>query len=159
VWLPWTRRRALNERGAVVFEFALVAPLLLALLLGIFTGGQAYTRNISLVEAVQEGARYGASLPLGTGASAITTWESGVRNRVVSASGGELVSADVCVKFVLPTGGSDCGVSDPPGAANEPTVHLVKVSATKSATLEFFFFKMNRLMNPSLAARFERDTG
>jgi hypothetical protein len=143
----------------VFLEFALVLPLLMALFLGIFTGGQAYTDNISLVEAVREGARYGASLPLGTGASAISNWESGVRSRVVSASGGELVAADVCVKLVLPTGASDCGVSDPAGAANEATVHLVKVSATRSTKLEFFFFSMNRVMNPRLAARFERDTG
>jgi hypothetical protein len=155
----WSRRPAQDERGSVFLEFSLVLPLLLSLVLGIFTGGRAYTSNIALIESVREGARYGASLPLGTGASAVTTWESGVRDRIVSASGGELAAVDVCVKFALPTGASDCGVADPPGASNEPNVHLVKVSATKSTTLQFFFFSMNRLMNPRLAARFERDTG
>lgn len=148
-----------DERGAVVVEFGLVLPLLLALFLGIFSGGQAYSDKISLIEAVREGARYGASLPLGTGATPVTTWETGVRDRVVNASGGELVAANVCVKLVLPTGATDCGIADPPGAANEPTVHLVKVSATRSTKLEFFFFTMNPLMNPQQVARFERDTG
>lgn len=137
----------------------MVLPLFLALVLGIFTGGHAYSDKISLMEAVREGARYGASLPLGTGPTAVTSWETGVRNRLVEASGGEVAAGDVCVKLVLPTGGSDCGLSDPPGAANEPTVHLVKVSATKPAKLEFFFFSTDTVMRGKLVARFERDTG
>ena len=148
-----------GERGSVLVEFTIVLPLLLALILGIFTGGQAYSDKISMVEAVREGARYGASLPLGTGGSAVSTWEAGVRSRVVEASAGGLASADVCVKFVLPVGGSDCGLADPPGASNEPTIHLVKVSATKPATLEFFVFRMDKVMTGKLVARFERDTG
>lgn len=157
--LSWTRRLRRNEQGAVFLEFALVLPLLFSLLLGIFTGGQAYGDKISLVEAVREGARYGASLPLGTGASPVTTWESAVKSRVVSASGGSLASGDVCVKFALPTGGTDCGLGDPPGATNEPSVHLVKVSATRGVTLQFFFFTMRKTMDGRLTARFERDTG
>lgn len=153
------RRPPTTDRGGVVVEFALVLPVFLALVLGIFTGGQAYTDKISLTEAVREGTRYGASLPLGSGPTAVTDWESGVRARVVEASGGDVASADVCVKFVLPTGGADCGLNDPPGALNEPTVHLVKVSATKEATLEFFFFKTDTVMSGKLVARFERDTG
>ena len=31
----------------------------------------------------------------------------------------ELTAANVCVRLVLPTGGNDCGVPDPPGAAGE----------------------------------------
>jgi hypothetical protein len=78
---------------------------------------------------------------------------------VVEASGGDVAAGDVCVKLVLPTGGSDCGLADPPGASNEPTVHLVKVSATRPATLEFFFFQTDTVMRGELVARFERDTG
>lgn len=148
-----------TQRGAVFLEFALVLPLLLSMVLGIFTGGLTYTHKISVVEAVREGARYGASLPLGTGASAVSTWEAAVRERVVNASAGEIAAADVCVKFVLPTGGSDCGLADPPGATNEPAVHLVKVRATKPGRIEFFFFTNNLVLQGKLVARFERDTG
>lgn len=148
-----------NERGAVFVEFTIVLPVLLALVLGIFSGGRSYSDKINLIEAVREGARYGASMPMGTGAGAVTTWESGVRSRVVQASGGDVASGDICVKFVLPTGGADCGLGDPPGASNEPTVHLVKVSATKPATLEFFFFRTSTVMTGKLVSRFERDTG
>ena len=138
-------------------EFAIVLPLLMALVLGIYTGGLAYTNKISLVEAVREGARYGASLPVGT--TPVATWEAGVKDRVVSASGGDLALADVCVKYALPIGGSDCGVADPPGASNEPAVHLVKVSATKQAKIEFFFYTSEPLLRGKIVARFERDTG
>jgi len=153
------RHRFGSERGAVFLEFAMVLPLLMSLVLGIYTGGLAYTHKISLVEAVREGARYGASLPVGT--TPVSTWEAGVRERVVSASGGEVAFADVCVKLVLPTpgGASHCGISDPPGASGEPAVRLVKVSATKQAKIEFFFFTSDPVLQGKIVARFERDTG
>lgn len=143
----------------MLVEFALVLPLLLALFLGIFTGGLAYSKKLGLMEAVREGARFGASLPMGSGAGAVTAWEDLVKNRVVASSGGEVGYADICVKFVLPTGGTDCGLADPSGASNEPNIHLVKVSATQPATLEFFFFKSDKVLQGKLVARFERDTG
>jgi len=146
----------------VFLEFAIVMPLLMALVLGIYTGGLAYTNKISLIEAIREGARYGASLPLGT--TPVATWETNVRNRVVSASGGEVAFNDVCVQFAtpgapLPSGHCNPGIADPPGASNEPAVHLVKVSATKQAKIEFFFFTSQPLLRGQIVARFERDTG
>jgi Flp pilus assembly protein TadG len=143
----------------VFLEFALVLPLLMSLVLGIYTGGQAYTDKIGLVEAVREGARYGASLSLGTDANALTTWKSRVVNRVVDASGGDIPAADVCVEYASPSTATACGLSDPAGASNEPGVHLVKVSATKPAKMEFFFFTRNVTLVGKLVARYERDTG
>jgi Flp pilus assembly protein TadG len=148
-----------SERGAIFVEFALVLPLLMSLVLGIYTGGQAYTNKIGLVEAVREGARYGASLEMGEDVNALTTWKALVRNRVVDASGGDVLAADVCVEWVLPTGGTACGAADPAGASNEATVHLVKVSATKPAKMEFFFFTKETTLRGQLVARYERDTG
>ena len=157
--LPHRRRPGQSERGAVFLEFALVLPLLMSLVLGIYTGGQAYTNKIGVVEAVREGARYGASLEMGEDVNALTTWKALVRNRVVDASGGDVLAADVCVEWVLPIGGTDCGVADPAGASNEATVHLVKVSATKPAKMEFFFFTKQTTLRGQLVARYERDTG
>lgn len=159
--MPFPRRQCHrhSERGAVFLEFALVLPLLMSLVLGIYTGGQAYTNKIGLVEAVREGARYGASLEMGEDVNALTTWKALVRNRVVDASGGDVLAADVCVDWVLPTGGTACGLTDPPGASNEATVHLVKVSATKPAKMEFFFFTKQTTLRGQLVARYERDTG
>lgn len=140
-------------------EFVLVLPLLFALILGITTGGQAYSTKISMVEAVREGARFGAVTKLGTGVTAVADFEATVKSRVVAAGAGSLEGGDVCVKLVLPTGGNDCGMSDPAGATAEPGVHLVKVSASKPATIQLFFHSATTTLNARLAARYERDTG
>ena len=145
------------EAGSTLVEFALVAPLVMALALAVFTGGAAYVRKIALIDSVRDGARYGSTLPLGTGAGAAAAWEDRVRSRVVGASGGELTAADVCVRLALPSGGNDCGVSDPPGSSSESTVHVVKVSAVKPAEVHFLFFSTNRTLTARLAARYERD--
>lgn len=137
----------------------MVLPLFVCLLFGVISGGVAYSEKVGVIEAVREGARFGASLKLGSGPTAVATWETTVRNRVVSASGGGLSPASICVRLVLPNGGTDCGVSDPAGASAESSVHLVKVSASKPATLEFVFFRTSTTLQGRLAARYERDTG
>ena len=55
------RARRRDSRGSNAVEFALVVPLLLALLFGIVTAGFAFSQRISLNESVREGARYGAT--------------------------------------------------------------------------------------------------
>lgn len=140
-------------------ELAMVLPLFLSLLFGVISGGVAYSEKVGVVEAVREGARFGASLKLGSGPTALATWETTVRDRVVAASGGGLSPSSVCVRLVLPNGGTDCGVNDPSGASAESTVHLVKVSASKAATLEFIFLRTSATLQGKLAARYERDTG
>ena len=53
-----TRRwRAPRERGAVAVEFALVAPVLLALVAGIVEFSHAYNLQISVTQAAREAAR------------------------------------------------------------------------------------------------------
>jgi Flp pilus assembly protein TadG len=46
-----------SERGAVAVEFALLAPVLIMLLLGIMEFGRAYNTQITLSNAAREGAR------------------------------------------------------------------------------------------------------
>ncbi len=145
--------------GAILVELAFVLPVLVSVVLGSITGGEAYFRKIGVAESVREGARFGASLVLGTGPTAVADWEASVTARVVAASGGQLTTADVCAKLVLPIGATDCGVSDPSGASLETTVHLAKVSGTKGAKLEFLFFSVDTTLRSKLAARYERDTG
>ena len=151
-----------DERGAAIVEMALVLPLFMALLLGIFTGGSAYFQKISLVDAVREGARYGASLRTDVATGGLATWRQNVSARVVELSGGQLTAADVCVDLVTPTGtNAVCGVSDPPGAASDPTVlapaRLVKVSAKRATKIEFYFFTTSPTLTAKVVARYERD--
>lgn len=49
--------RRSSERGAAAVEFALVAPVLIALLLGIMEFGRAYNVQVSLSNASREGVR------------------------------------------------------------------------------------------------------
>ncbi|GAB3560843.1 hypothetical protein GCM10027405_11480 [Arthrobacter alkaliphilus] len=46
-----------SERGAVAVEFAILAPLLITLLLGIMEFGRAYNVQVSLTNAAREGVR------------------------------------------------------------------------------------------------------
>lgn len=50
-------RRAANERGAVMIEFALTAPILVLLVLGIFEFGNAWRQVGSIERAAQAGGR------------------------------------------------------------------------------------------------------
>lgn len=156
------RRRVGGERGTALIEFALLLPLIMAILLGIFTGGFAYFQKISLTDAAREGARYGASMKHDGTSTGIASWKTNVRTRVVELSGGQLSTGDVCVELVTPTGSNTaCGVNDPPGAASDPTAlapaSLVKVSATKVATIEAIFFTATPTLTAKVVARFERD--
>lgn len=152
-------RTARDERGGSLVEFALTIPLVLSLALGAFTGGATYTQKIALVDAVREAARYGASLKVPDGASGPSDWEALVRNRAVALSGGALAPTDVCVKLVLPTGGTACGVADPVGASAESTTRLVKVSAARPGRIELLFFALRPTITAKLSVRYERDTG
>lgn len=51
------RVRTCTERGAAAVEFALVLPILLLLLLGIFEFGRIYNAQLTLTQASREGAR------------------------------------------------------------------------------------------------------
>jgi Flp pilus assembly protein TadG len=55
----WSRHT--GERGAVAVEFALVLPLLMALLVGIVTAGLGYNNVLGVADGVREGARFGAT--------------------------------------------------------------------------------------------------
>jgi len=49
--------RERSERGAVAVEFAILAPVLIMLLMGIMEFGRAYNAQVSLTNAAREGVR------------------------------------------------------------------------------------------------------
>lgn len=51
------RMKRASERGAVAVEFALLAPVLVLLVLGIMEFGRAYNAQVSLSNAAREGVR------------------------------------------------------------------------------------------------------
>ncbi|MGH2792679.1 MAG: TadE/TadG family type IV pilus assembly protein [Actinomycetota bacterium] len=95
--------RLCTERGASAVEFALVAVLLFMVVFGMISGGLAYARKISITDAAREGVRYGATLPIGTGAVP-DAWLDEVAARVLSSASGNLAESwdgqYVCVAYV-----------------------------------------------------------
>lgn len=60
-WFPGIRQR--DRRGVAALEFALVAPVVVVLLVGVFDIGFAVEQNMILAAAVQAGGRYALSYP------------------------------------------------------------------------------------------------
>jgi Flp pilus assembly protein TadG len=89
------------ETGAIAVEFALVVPLLVALLSGIITGGLAYNRVLGLASGVHEGARFGATTPT-TGSWATTVQQATVDLTFLNVPGEATVitTSMVCAQLV-----------------------------------------------------------
>ena len=102
---PRTRRA--SEGGSMLVEFAIILPVLGALLIGMLSGGIAYSRKLSLTNGAREGARYGATLPVQAGQS-LNTWLDQVNTVAVGAVDDGLPSDAegryVCVAYVHPSG-------------------------------------------------------
>lgn len=154
---PMKRR----DQGASLVEFALLAPLIFALLLGMITGGLALSKKNSMENAVREGARLGATIPEDG------NWAEAVRTRVVELAGGDLSTADVCVKLIrkadatteTPRRSTSCTLpaSLEPAAANVPSGQCaVKVWARQSSDLNVIFFSRSISLDTSNVNRYER---
>jgi Flp pilus assembly protein TadG len=94
-----TTRRG-GERGAALVEFALVFPLVVMLIVGMATAGQAYNQKLQVTHAVREGARFAATVSPTQAFTNGDTWANNVRDLVVERSAGALSSAQVCVALV-----------------------------------------------------------
>lgn len=156
--------RSQRERGAVLVEFALVAPVLFALLLGTFTGGMALSRKNSVINANREGARLGATLP------ASTTWADTTRDRVIAISGGDLTTAQVCVRLRTVTGAStstvvhqtaSCAFTGEPSLPSGSTVGdcIVTVWSQRTTPFEVLFFSRTITLRASAVSLYERGRG
>lgn len=156
------------ERGAALVEFAIIAPLVFALLIGMFSGGMALSRKNSMTNAVREGARLGATLPDNT------SWVDSTRGRVVQLASGDLTASQVCVKLakkVAPqttnTSGSDTvlrsstctlpSALEPSTAGVEVGTCVVKVWSSRQSPLQVVFFSRSLTLDAASITRYERD--
>src|SRR2546421_5601474 len=87
------RKRNTSESGAALVEFALILPVFMIMVLGVFSGAVVYNQKLDLAHAAREGARFGAVLktPGGggtyTGSCAGQTWAQCVQGATVERSG------------------------------------------------------------------------
>jgi Flp pilus assembly protein TadG len=161
-------RRARDESGASLVEFALVLPIFFTLLLGMFTGGLAYTRKLSVTDASREGARYGATLPL-TAAANTDAWLQKVADVTVASSDGEIEPGEsgafVCVAYVPGTGTArrlektgtasavlSDGTCFADGRANESRIQVV---GRRTSKLELLVWSDDLTLSSQSVARYE----
>ena len=140
-------RRARGDGGAALVEFALIVPLVFALLFGVFTGGISLSRKNSMTNAVREGARFGATLPEDA------DWADKVQARVIDLAGrrpGRLPGVRRADHQAQPShrdGSTGQPLRAPSTAALEPDTDdvpvgecAVKVWAARESDLQVIFF-------------------
>ena len=162
-----------DERGAQLIEFALILPILMSLLLGIVTGGIAFSHNLSIDNAARETARYGATLPVNGN---LPTYLNQVADVAIRTSTGTLddgvPNRVVCVAYVFPDGVFPHDrtmriVEDAAGvrtAANQPCLadgrpddeRRIQVTVARDADLVVFYFTQTVNLTGQSVARFER---
>jgi len=172
------RRHKRTESGAALVEFALLLPVFMMLVLGMFSGGIVYNQKLDLTHATREAARYGAATSQTqafdtTNCPNCTTWANAVRQQAVDRSGGDLTTGagttagvttnGVCVALVTgspaavvapaasySTSGSTC-YSDTSG----DTSTRVQVSARRDGKIEALLFTQTVTLTARASARFE----
>lgn len=171
----WRRCRA--DDGASMVEFALVLPLFMALVMGVFSGGILFNQKLTMTNAAREGSRYAATLPV-EGVVSMNAWLDSVAEVAVNAASGELAVAvpgrAVCVAYVHPAGSTandrttkrvqrltgppaySVGPSERCFADTRPTTERrVQVQVQRRGSLDAIVFSADPLLNASSVARFE----
>jgi Flp pilus assembly protein TadG len=106
-WSARTRcptERVRGECGAAMVEFVLILPVFLVIVFGGITAALSYEHKAEVVHAVRDGARYGATVPLGqcdtTANCGNRNWAQLVQYVAAQRSDGALSTSQVCVALV-----------------------------------------------------------
>ena len=96
------------EQGQTLVEFALILPILLVLVIGIFDFGQAFNYKNDLNFLANTAARY-AEVNQCTGCPATTPTSNTIASYVKSTASTTQLSDNVSITFCLPNGTSNVG--------------------------------------------------
>ena len=160
--------RSRGDTGASLVEFTLILPVMAMLLLGMFTGGLAYTRKQSISHATREAARFGATLPLATEPT-LDGWLDRVGDVLVTSADGELDPNDtgvvICVAHITSGGAArrmeQVGLAAPtfsstPCFADGRTGEArVQVTARRTSKFEVFVWSRDLNLAGNAVSRFE----
>lgn len=140
--MAWRNRGAGHaDKGAALVEMALVFPLLIMLLIGVFATARAWQVHNVMDHAAREAARHGATLD---------PFDEAVAQGVGVA---ELTAASVptgTLVWCVEQGSAPCGNTEIPGTEQ------VAVEITyPNYTLNFVFFSMTIQMEAAAFARYE----
>jgi Flp pilus assembly protein TadG len=101
-------RQRSGERGAALVEFVLILPLFLLVIFGGISAALSYEHKAEIVTAVRDGARYGATVPLGQCDTVATcgnkNWAQLVQAVTKDRGDGTLSTNQICVALVSGTG-------------------------------------------------------
>jgi hypothetical protein len=158
-------------------ELAIVIPVLVMLLLGIVSAGSVYNQKLSLTNGAREGARYGATLPVGNFAN-INAWldnVAGVAGGAVDEGFGASVPGRVtCIAYVYPQGitpddrttrrrdaGGLVTYSNQPcySDGRPSTERRVQIILQRNATIDTGFVHISIALTGRSVARFESAVG
>lgn len=178
-------RRARGDRGVALVEFALIAPLLFSLMLGMFTGGLAYNQKLAIVNGAREGSRFGATLPVASpatlgcaAANQLDRWLCQVAEVTLQASEGHLAPGvtgrSLCVAYLSPSATAIdqtrkltiTGSESPSGGTfntggtcfsdgRPSSERRVQVSGSRPGSIEFVFGTMTPSLSSQSVTRFE----
>jgi len=145
----WVRRK--DERGAVLIEAALVMPILIMLVLGIWSVGRAYNVYLTIDHAAREAARYGAVN------ADDSSWADEVQAKAIAEASPSiaLASTDVCVNLV--DGAAD-GTTCLDGTDDPRLEKRGQVVISRQVPLDFLFFNMDVTLHSRAVARWEAGT-
>lgn len=144
-------------------EFAIIAPLIFALIVGMFTGGISLSRKNSMTNAVREGARFGATL------NEDGAWAAAVQQRVLDLAPNDLVQSQICVRLVQKNGGASadtvrrsvtpagCSGRTPPPTSGIPVGQCaVQVWAYRTSEMQVVFWSRDLDLDAGALSRYER---
>lgn len=179
------RRR--GDDGVAIVEMALVLPVLVVLLLGLFTGALAWNQSQALGQGARVAARYASTLPMPVPAAGQTeaevevAWLEDLAHRAVAAAEGDMDSGvpgrRVCVAYVDPRGAlggsSDRTMSlvlDPTGATTVgtspcfddeqgPTAKRVQLELRRDGHIDTGLYRFPLSIRRTAVYRYEADRG
>lgn len=172
------RHQLCDDHGVVLVEFAMVLPILMMLMLGMFSGGMAWNQNQSMGQGARVAARYASTLPLPATDPEMDAWLDGIADQAVAASDGAM-AADVggravCVAYVDPAGSApDHTFSRRINAAGtrssatsvcfadgqSTTQKRVQVLLERNGTLDIGLTQQTFTLRRTVVYRYEADSG
>ncbi len=158
-----------QDTGAALVEFALVLPVFMALVLGMFSGGLAYEHKQEVTNAAREAARFGATLALDQCVPSTQcggeSWAQLVQSIAVERSNGTLDAAQVCAALVSGPGTdpvaydsthTTAGGTAPCFTDNSAdTGYRVQVSVSRGDEILALFFAVHVNVGSSAVAKYE----
>jgi hypothetical protein len=105
------RKQHRKERGQSLIEFALTAPMLIVLLLGLVEMGHAFNSYMTIVAASRDSARLGAQLGVSS-TSSLNTLQNLVVNETERLENAPIPTTTITSISSSPQG-NNCGTNDP----------------------------------------------